>query len=439
MVKTKREPHSFSIEEQRDISHQLKEHSLEKAIQDYEKCEKVVNQLEMVRPLSPLGLKFIETFVHTEVLNTLSKHGISFYDFWFHRDFYMNRDEATRNLIQSIRLNKPYLSQIKIAKQVFNLYYGGISIFRPLHAARLYQSLKPTCILDFTMGWGGRLMGACLLNVKKYIGIDSNTFLQEPYDKMVSFLKTKTNTEIELHFQDARTMDYGALEYDMVFTSPPYYNKELYPVEQKEWNKKRTEEEWNEEFYKPLFQETWKHLKSGGYYCLNIPNHLYEKVCVPLLGEAKEAIEMKKYARILPKRETKQFNVGQKYVEYIYIWIKPSAEDIFNEKDLKKPADSAEDIFNEKDLKKPADSAEDIFKVKDLKKPDDSAEDIFKEKDLKKPANQTKGFRCEGGFQQMKTRLNHGDVHVSLVFFDGKDFFMNEEDQKGFNEFQCIF
>ncbi len=322
IIEKPKDPHSFSVEEQREISQQLKEHSLEKAKEDYEKCQKAVTNLEKVRPLSPMGLTFIETFVHTEVLNTFSKHGISFYDFWFHRDFYMNRDDATRNLVKSIQTNKPYLTYIRLAKQVFNLYYGGISIFRPLHAARLYKKWSPSCVLDFTMGWGGRLVGACLLNVPKYIGIDSNTLLKEPYLKMTSFLKNKSETEIELYFQDALTVDYSRLDYDMVFTSPPYYNKELYKESDTVWNKKRTEEEWNNGFYRPLFETTWKHLKQGGTYCLNIPENLYERVCVPLFGEATEAIEMKKYARILPKRETKQFNVGQKYVEYIYVWKK---------------------------------------------------------------------------------------------------------------------
>jgi DNA methylase len=160
--------------------------------------------------------------------------------------------------------------------------------------------------------------------VPRYIGVDSNLTLKEPYEKMTSFLnKDKTNTtKIELYFQDALIVDYTSMVYDMVFTSPPYYNKELYKETDTTWNKKKTEEEWNETFYRPLFMKTWASLQTGGVYCLNVPLHLYEEVCVPLFGEADEAIEMKKYNRILPKKEQKQFNVGQKYTEYIYVWRK---------------------------------------------------------------------------------------------------------------------
>jgi tRNA1(Val) A37 N6-methylase TrmN6 len=234
----------------------------------------------------------------------------------------MTRDKSTKNLIASIQKNKPYLTEIKVAKQVFNLYYGGISIFRPTTAARLYKKYCPQVgILDFTMGWGGRMMGACALNVVKYIGVDYNTNLEEPYTKMKNFIQENgSHTEIELYFQDALTVDYSALDYDMVATSPPFYNKEIYGGK----DTYKTLDDWDDKFYIPIMRETWKHLKSGGTYCLNVPVQLYERVCIPILGHAQEQIELKKYQRVLPKQKenAKQTNVGQKYKEYIYVWIK---------------------------------------------------------------------------------------------------------------------
>lgn len=311
----------YTDSEKNDIAKQLKEHNETTATTDFTKLQHAVSlDLESIKPLSPLGLKYIEYFVHIELLSTKSKHGISFFDFWYNRDFYMSRDASTKKLIESIKKNKPYLTETKIGKQVFNLYYGGISIFRPTTAAKLYNYLKPTCILDFTMGWGGRLVGAAILNVPKYIGIDNNLQLVEPYKKMVGHLQNNTTTKIELHFQDAKLFNYNSIDYDMVFTSPPYYNKEIYGGNTHDY---KTKEDWDDKFYKPVFKKTWDGLKNGGYYCLNVPQCIYEKKCVPLFGEAGELIELKKYSRILPKHETKQFNVGQKYKEFIYIWRKP--------------------------------------------------------------------------------------------------------------------
>ena len=309
----------YTDEEKKTVASQVKEHNIEYALKDYEKIKTAIKDLDNVKPLSPIGLTFIENFVQLELLSTKSKQGISFFDFWYNRSFYMSRDNATKNLIHSIKKNKPYLTEIKIGKQVFNLYYGSIHIFRPINALKVYKQFNPNTILDFTMGWGGRLLAATLLHIPKYIGIDYNTKLMEPYEKMTDILKKDTKTKIELHFQNSLLFDYSKIEYDMVFTSPPFYNKEIYG--EKETYK--TKEEWDEQFYKPIFQKTWDHLKPGGTYCLNVPCDLYERILLKMLGDAKETIELKKYSRILPKREkTKQYNVGQKYKEYIYIWKK---------------------------------------------------------------------------------------------------------------------
>ena len=311
---------SYTEQEEIDISKQLKDLSYEKAIKDYEKFKIAVQfNIESIKPLSPIGLKFIDFFMHHEILKTRNKHFISFYDFWYNREFYMKRDSSTIKLINSIKKNKPHLSDVKIGKQVYNLYYGSISIFRPTISSRIYSQFKPTCILDPTMGWSGRLIGASALNITKYIGIDSNTRLKNPYEKIKKYLNTCSTTEIELHFKDCLSVDYSKIYYDMVFTSPPYYSTEVYG----EKIVYKTKDEWNKKFYIPLIENTWKHLKIGGHFCLNVPCCIYNNVCIPLLGECIEKIELKKYQRVLPKKEDLQINnVGQKYGEFIYIWTR---------------------------------------------------------------------------------------------------------------------
>ena len=160
------------------------------------------------------------------------------------------------------------------------------------------------------MGWGGRLVGACALDIPNYIGIDSNSNLREPYNKMTEFLKKNSKTNVKLYFQDALTVDYSKLNYDLVLTSPPYYNIEKYGTHGNDKNK--TKEQWEKEFYIPIFERTFKYLKKGGYYCLNIPKEVYEKVARKTLG--KPCIKM-----LLPK--VKRFT-DEKYEEFIYIWKK---------------------------------------------------------------------------------------------------------------------
>jgi hypothetical protein len=142
--------------------------------------------------------------------------------------------------------------------------------------------------------------------------IDSNKELDMPYREMSAFLQKTTKTKIELLFQDALTVDYASLDYDMVFTSPPYYNIEVYSG-----MKEKTKEEWNTGFYKPLFERTWKHMRSPGYYCLNIPSEVYDSACVPILGKSWKKILLKKRGRTQKNEEE-----GKGYEEYIYVWKK---------------------------------------------------------------------------------------------------------------------
>jgi tRNA1(Val) A37 N6-methylase TrmN6 len=188
---------------------------------------------------------------------------------------------------------------------------GNVGIFRPILAKNMICEYKPKKMLDFTMGWGGRLVGACSENIEHYIGIDMNHKLEPLYEKMKKTLNQLSTTKITLMFKDALLVDYSKLDYDFVLTSPPYYNIEIYRN-----NKVLTEKEWNETFYEPIFSVTFKHLKKNGYYCLNVPQNIYESVCVKILGKCDKAFPLGK-----PRRKTDN-KYNYEYNEYIYVWKK---------------------------------------------------------------------------------------------------------------------
>ena len=94
----------------------------------------------------------------------------------------------------------------------------------------------------------------------------------------------------------------------MVFTSPPYYNLEKY-TGVKTWASKK---EWDEEFYWPILWLSYDGLMPGGHFCINVSQEIYERACVPLLGEAKEKYEFHRESRGVARK-----------TEYVYIWKKP--------------------------------------------------------------------------------------------------------------------
>jgi len=293
----------YTDKQKQEIALQIKDISNEEAIEDFNKLQKVGCDAKD-KGLSRIGNNVVDRFSQVERYNTLGKTGINFYDLYF------NRFKLTQPSIQSLfnyyGTDAEHAS-VKDWKRIFEVYYGSINIFRPLVAMSIYCKYRPKVILDFTMGWGGRLVGACALNIPKYIGIDNNPNLINPYKDLTKLMNEYSSTDIELYFTDAVKFDYSKIEYDMVLTSPPYYNIEEYAGQTR-----KTKDEWDRDFYEPVFMKTFDNLKRGGYYCLNIPEELYTRVVSKLLGEPTEFIGLKKSKR----------KGDQKYSEFIYVWEK---------------------------------------------------------------------------------------------------------------------
>jgi 16S rRNA G966 N2-methylase RsmD len=286
------------------IAKKIKNITEEEAIKDYEHLK--IIDLKKVTNETRIGNKFVDYFTFRQRLDTVGIKGFSYFDFI--KDSEYHKKKYIKNLLD---YQKGEDKQIALYR-VFKLHAGSIGLFKPLTAMEVYNRFKPKSILDFSMGWGGRLVGACALNIQNYTGIDTNKSLKEPYKKMIRLLKhLGTETNINVIFKDALSVDYSKLNYDLVLTSPPYYNVEIY-----EGMKPRTEEEWDLEFYAPLIAETYKYLKKGGHYVLNIPKKVYDNICIELLGQANLKIPLKK------KSHPKKNSNDKDYSEYLYVWNK---------------------------------------------------------------------------------------------------------------------
>lgn len=308
MLTRKNKPKTFY----QNIANQLQHISYDTIKKEYKQlqqtsCAKTKKASRHTR----VGNKIVDAFTFVERLHTKGHQNISFYEFWGKRKDYKKKEYIKKML--KFYENRD-IAEIRKFKYIYNLYFSSITIFRPMMAMEIYCKVKATRVLDFTMGWGGRLVGACALGLEAYIGIDNNMNLKEPYKKLCTFLKAESDkTMIDLRFRDALTVDYTKLDYDCVFTSPPYYDLETYG---NAGNKMyESKEDWNKLFYIPLFSKTFHALKPGGSFCLNIPDYIYEAVCLPLLGRYSQKVQLK-------KGERKQGVKKNEYREFIYIWFR---------------------------------------------------------------------------------------------------------------------
>lgn len=108
--------------------------------------------------------------------------------------------------------------------------------YRPTLAMQTYEFLgNAKSVLDFSAGWGDRLFAACV-SQRKYIGLDPNINNRGVYDTIIKNhgshdWQRVISTGAE-YLPDAtlkaNMQDLGIKSFDIIATSPPYYDYEVY-------------------------------------------------------------------------------------------------------------------------------------------------------------------------------------------------------------------
>lgn len=305
----------YTLSQKKTISKRIFQYSLDEVKTDYQKlCE--IGCLAKERANSLIGNKVSDYHTFFERLNTHGNKQLNFYEIWKNRAFFKEK-KYVKNFIKVESKNHPDYTTEHIWYSLARFYFGSIQQFKPLIAMKYFCEYKPTAVLDPTCGWFGRGIACSAIGVSKYIAFDTNRHLGKPYKEIVDFLKREgSTTEFQVEIQDALTVDYSKYEYDMVFTSPPYYNVEMYHDQSS-----KTEDEWNAEFYRPLVEKTYGGLKRGGHFILIVPEKVYTSVLNPILGKYdKRELLIKSNKKRSSKVREKTVSANR---EYVYIWRKP--------------------------------------------------------------------------------------------------------------------
>lgn len=299
---------NYTNDEKLEISKQIKNISLEEIDEEMKKLITIGVNACTMSPRSRIGNNIVDYFTFTQRLSTKGKYNINFYEFIINIDEFKKKKfiQTMLHYYDTVKNKTKKKNYYTVLKEVYNICISAINIIRPLVYMEIYVKYKPNCALDFCAGWGGAAVAACALNIPKYIGIEINQSLNQPYNQLIEFLKERSNTSIQMIFDNAITIDYSKLDYDLVFTSPPYYFIQKYENNTEYVSKK----EMDELFYKPLFSNTYKNLKPNGTYALNINKEVYENVCIQLFGPAHDSYPYKKSKR------------QNNYDEIVYVWKK---------------------------------------------------------------------------------------------------------------------
>ena len=270
----------------------IRNYTLEDAILNYHSLKVIKVDLGHHKT----GLKTLDYFFMYHRLQTPSKH---------HQTTFAEVYETNREKLLHIAERLGLDNGLKSLFAAYEMSYGTINQFRPTIAKWIYERFKPSRILDFSAGWGGRCLGAMACGIP-YIGIDTNTNLIEPYQQIIAL---DPDADVTMHFQPAETFDYSSVDYDLIFTSPPYFNLEPYQ-NMPEYDSYQT---FLDQFFVPVVMTAWYYLADAGHLVLNMPYKMFESLSA-LSPYLKETIQMPIW-----KRPGCKQTVG----EQIYVWQKP--------------------------------------------------------------------------------------------------------------------
>jgi len=297
-----------------EIARRLRDISKADAVESYHELQ----ETPVTSPdFSRVGLKALDYFFLHHRIKAKTKRHISFYD--------ATKDKELLKQLNTlvVRYKKKPINAyegddlLKAQYSVFQLYYGSINQFRPMVANWIYATLKPKVgILDFSAGWGGRCLAAMSMGIP-YTGIDANTKMEASYRNMIHTLDP--NAKVQMVFQPSETVDFSTFDYDLVFTSPPYFMIEEYERMPAYGSKQA----FLDNFFIPVAMSAWNNLKPGGNMALNMPEEMYDAI--------KDHLPKIKRTFILPLSNRHPVNTrkGQAFGkedterhELIYVWHK---------------------------------------------------------------------------------------------------------------------
>lgn len=186
--------------------------------------------------------------------------------------------------------NKLDLTTENLRESMFKIdnNYYECTQFKPTVSKEIYDVLYSEIVLDFSSGYGDRLLGAIAsMSVKEYHGFDPNTRLQNGYKEMIEQFcpmndkDPKKFTVAPLPFEEANL---DGIMFDTVFTSPPFFDLEIYNDQEntQSFAKNNSIENWMTNFLFYSLNKSWEHLKVNGYLVIYIGDTIEHKIIEPM-------------------------------------------------------------------------------------------------------------------------------------------------------------
>lgn len=144
------------------------------------------------------------------------------------------------------------------------------SQFRVSSAKAIYELFNSERVLDTSAGWGDRFAGFSAAScTKQYLGIDPNSKLHPGYNAASKLYNT--GKDAVFFPSPAEDVILPRNYFDVMFTSPPYFETERYSEEATQsWKRYGKFSAWLNDFLYVVVRNAYNSLKPGGYLAMNI-------------------------------------------------------------------------------------------------------------------------------------------------------------------------
>ena len=233
-----------------------------------------------------------------------------------------------------------------IAKEAFALARKDRSPMTPHHLREACYKFVPECtlfkvslaveicrffgaktVLDPFAGWGDRMLGAAGAAVAKYVGVDPNPALELGHGQIAEFIgRNCPNTEasvrpipFEEYGPEELEADFGSRGADFVFSSPPFFDYEIYSDDPRQSTRHNTLEKWLDDWFLPVTDRAWGALAPGGclaYYISDGRGEVTKPLCKHM------SARKRKFRGVIACRR------GSKRPLPLWVWVKGDDEEV---------------------------------------------------------------------------------------------------------------
>lgn len=211
----------------------------------------------------------------------------------------------------------PYPSELR-KMLIMTAGLGSVTKYRTITAKSIVQYFNATRVFDPCVGWGGRMLGTLSANeTTRYVGCEPDTHTS---DGLINILNDeaipKDVTSRAEIYNDPVELVLPTLSetFDMILTSPPYYNLEIYTSGDQSTKKFPSWDDWVSQWLKPTILGCLELLTAEGTSCWSVKNFRSNKH-YPLADVVKKIHEEKGWRLVKTVKMVGSARMGSKRIQ----------------------------------------------------------------------------------------------------------------------------